>query len=57
MVNDAEIFKDEDKQIRERIEVRNNLESYCFNMKKLLTDETLKEKLKEEDRKLIETET
>jgi heat shock protein 5 len=38
MVNDAEQFKEEDKKVRERIEVKNSLESYCLNMKKLIFD-------------------
>jgi heat shock protein 5 len=38
MVNDAEQFKDEDKKVRERIEIKNGLESYCLNMKKLIFD-------------------
>lgn len=57
MVNDAEQFKDEDKKVRERIEVKNGLESYCMNMKKLISDESLKNKLTDEDRKTIESET
>jgi L1 cell adhesion molecule like protein len=57
MVNDAEQFKDEDKKVRERIEVKNGLESYCLNMKKLISDESLKNKLTDEDRKTIESET
>merc|ERR1712040_17227 len=33
MVNDAEKFKAEDDQQKERIAAKNELESYCFNMK------------------------
>merc|ERR1712066_1066158 len=33
MVNDAEKFKDEDDQQKERIEKKNGLENYCFQMK------------------------
>ena len=57
MVNDAEQHKEDDKKIRERIEVKNSLESYCLNMKKLIFDDALKDKLTEDDRKMIETET
>jgi L1 cell adhesion molecule like protein len=57
MVNDAERFKDEDQKVRDRIEVKNGLESYCLNMKKLILDASLKDKLTEDDKKLIETET
>ena len=51
------VIKEEDKKIRERIEVKNSLESYCLNMKKLIFDEAFKEKLTEDDKKLIESET
>merc|ERR1711963_821145 len=33
MVNDAERFKDEDDKQKERITVKNSLESYIFNLK------------------------
>merc|ERR1739842_264455 len=47
MVNDAEKYKDDDEKQRERISAKNNLESYCFNMKSTLDDEELKDKQKE----------
>merc|ERR1719464_2118180 len=47
MVNDAETFKAEDEKQKERISAKNNLESYCFNMKTTIEDE------KEEDKKKI----
>merc|ERR1711941_35296 len=53
MVNDAEKYKAEDDQQKERISSKNNLESYCFNMKSTLEDEKLKDKISESDRKII----
>merc|ERR1711876_154819 len=53
MVNDAEKYKAEDDQQKERISSKNNLESYCFNMKSTLEDEKLKDKISESDRKTI----
>merc|ERR1719434_487786 len=53
MVNDAEKYKAEDDQQKERISAKNNLESYCFNMKSTLEDEKLKDKISEADRKTI----
>merc|ERR1712165_651273 len=53
MVNDAEAFKEEDEKQKERISARNNLESYCFNMKSTLDDEKLKDKIGESDRETI----
>merc|ERR1719187_2994332 len=45
MVNDAEKFKDEDEQQRDRISAKNSLESYIFNMKSSLDQEQVKGKL------------
>merc|ERR1712158_294373 len=53
MVNDAEEFKAEDEKQKERISAKNNLESYCFNMKSTLDDEKLKDKIGESDRETI----
>merc|ERR1719210_1287335 len=51
MVNDAETFKAEDEKQKERISAKNNLESYCFNMKSTLDDEKLKDKISDSDKK------
>merc|ERR1719150_2753238 len=40
MVNDAEQYKAEDEKQKERIGAKNNLESYCFNMKSPLRNTT-----------------
>merc|ERR1711928_65254 len=53
MVNDAEKFKAEDDQQKERISAKNGLESYCFNMKTTLDDEKVKDKISEDDKKAI----
>jgi len=53
MVNDAEKFKADDEKQKERISAKNGLESYCFNMKSTLEDETMKGKITEDDRKKI----
>ncbi|XP_059095027.1 heat shock 70 kDa protein cognate 4-like [Tigriopus californicus] len=53
MVNDAEKYKAEDDQQKDRITAKNNLESYCFNMKSTIEDAQLKEKLSDADRKTI----
>merc|ERR1719323_2060919 len=45
MVNDAERFKDEDDKQKERITVKNSLESYIFNLKASLDTEEVKSKL------------
>jgi len=50
MVNDAEKFKAEDEQHKERIQAKNGLESYCFNMKSTLDEPNLKDKISESDK-------
>jgi len=54
MVHEAEKYKNEDDKIKKRIEAKNGLENYCFQMKNTLNDEKLKEKFTAEDKKLIE---
>merc|ERR1719408_559872 len=53
LVSDAEKFKDEDDKIRNRIEKKNGLENYCFQMKNQLDDEKMKDKFTEDDKKVI----
>lgn len=53
MVNEAEKYRNEDDQQKERISAKNGLESYCFNMKSTMEDEKLKEKISEADKKVI----
>merc|ERR1711887_267263 len=53
MVNDAEKFKAEDEKQKDRIGAKNNLESYCFNMKSTLDEEKLKAKVSSADRQTI----
>merc|ERR1719367_1178157 len=53
MVADAEKFKAEDDQQKDRILVKNSLESYCFNMKSTVEDEKFKGKIPEADQRII----
>lgn len=46
MVEEAEKFKDDDKNIRDKIEAKNKLENYCFSMRStMLNDEKMKKSL------------
>merc|ERR1712170_318785 len=54
MVSDAEKFKAQDDAIRKRVEAKNGLENYCFQMKNTLNDDKLKDKFTDEDKKTIE---
>merc|ERR1712036_97292 len=57
MVADAERCKDEDDKVKTKIEKKNGLENYCFQMKNQLDDEKLKDKFTEDDKKVIEEST
>ncbi|KAF2348877.1 Heat shock protein 70 family, partial [Trinorchestia longiramus] len=53
MVQDAEKFKADDDEQKERISAKNSLESYCFNMKSSLENEKMKDKLSSEECKTV----
>ena len=53
MVADAEKYKAEDEQQKEKIAAKNGLESYCFNIKSTVEDQNMKDKIPENDRKTI----
>ena len=55
MVKEAEDFKEQDKELKEKIESKNSLENYCYQIKNTLTDEKLKDKFSDEDKNTIET--
>merc|ERR1712159_5059 len=54
LVEEAEKFKAEDEQNRVRIEAKNGLENYAYNLKNTMCDETLKDKIDDADKKTIE---
>merc|ERR1712010_369227 len=54
MVREAEQFADEDAQAKERIDAKNGLESYAYNMKNQINDEKFKSAISEEEKKQIE---
>ena len=54
MVQDGEKYKDEDMKLRKKIDAKNSLENYCFQMKNSINDEKLREKISEEDKQIIE---
>merc|ERR1712160_134020 len=53
MVREAEEFADEDKKVKERIDARNGLESFVYNLKNTLEDDEkgLADKISPEDKK------
>jgi len=54
MVQDAEKYKDEDDKLRKKVDAKNGLESFIFQMKNTLTDEKLSDKFTDEDKTTIE---
>ncbi len=55
MIQDAERFADEDKKLKERVESRNELESYAYSLKNQINDnDKLGSKLEADDKEKIE---
>ena len=52
MVKEAEEFADEDKKSKDKVDARNGLEGYCYNLKNQLEDEEkgIANKLGDEDK-------
>merc|ERR1712066_101542 len=55
MVDESEKFKADDEKQKERIDAKNGLESYCFNIKSTIEDSNIKDKLAETERNMIST--
>ena len=54
MVQEAEEFAEEDKRTKERIDGRNSLESYCYQLKNTLDDEDKPLDISEEERESMD---
>merc|ERR1711862_592083 len=50
MVEESEKFKAEDEKQKEKVEAKNHLESYCFNIKSSLEDNSVKDKISDDER-------
>jgi heat shock protein 5 len=55
MIKEAEAMAEEDKAAREKIEARNNLENYAYQVKNAVTDEKVGSKVSDEDKKKVTT--
>lgn len=53
MTQAAEQYEEEDKKFKARVEAKNSLEAYCFQIRSSLTDDKLKDKIDEETVKPI----
>lgn len=55
LVEEAKEYEEEDRRMKEKVEARNDLEHYVYNLRNSLEDEKIKDKLEEEDRTTITT--
>merc|ERR1712232_599030 len=55
MVQEAEKYRAEDEQNKQKIEAKNGLENYCFQMRNTLSDDKLKDKFEAGDKEKIES--
>jgi len=56
MIQDAELFAEDDKKLKERVEGRNELEGYAYSLKTQINDkDKLGAKISDEDKETIET--
>jgi len=53
MVQDAEKFKAEDDEMKEKVDAKNGLESYCFQVKSSLDEPNLRDKFSPEERDTV----
>ncbi|KAI3715050.1 hypothetical protein L6452_22016 [Arctium lappa] len=54
LVQEAERYKAEDEEVKKKVEARNGLENYAYNMRNTVRDEKFAAKLAAEDKKTIE---
>ena len=52
MVQEAEEFAEQDKAVKAKVDARNALETYCYNMKQTIEDK-LGDKLDEDDKEKV----
>jgi heat shock protein 1/8 len=55
MVDEAEKYKHEDEKTRQKIEAKNSLENYAYNIRNTIRDEKFKEKISEIEKKNLES--
>jgi len=55
MVKDAENFKKQDEEARERVEAKNKLENYAYSVKNATNEDAVKDKLSADDKATINT--
>ncbi|CAA6672245.1 unnamed protein product [Spirodela intermedia] len=56
MVKEAEKYRAEDEEVKKKVEAKNSLENYAYNMRNTVRDEKMREKMPETEREKIEKE-
>ena len=51
MIREAEEYAEEDRKVKERIDARNGLESYLYNLKNTFDENDMADKLSDQDKK------
>jgi len=54
MVQEAEKYKAEDEEVKKKVDAKNTLENYAYNMRNTIKDDKIASKLPAEDKKKIE---
>ncbi|ESW26864.1 hypothetical protein PHAVU_003G154800 [Phaseolus vulgaris] len=54
MVKDAEKYKAEDEEVKKKVDAKNSLENYAYNMRNTIKDEKIGGKLEADDKQKIE---
>ncbi|XBI66597.1 hypothetical protein VPH35_046136 [Triticum aestivum] len=54
MVQEAERYKAEDEELKKKVEAKNALENYAYNMRNTVRDDKIASKLPADDKKRIE---
>ena len=54
MVQEAEKYKAEDEEVKKKVDAKNSLENYAYNMRNTIKDDKIASKLSPEDKKKIE---
>jgi L1 cell adhesion molecule like protein len=54
MVHDAEKYKNEDEEVKKKVDAKNGLENYAYNMRNTIKDEKISGQLSSEDKQKLE---
>uniref|UniRef100_A0A1S3ZAJ7 Heat shock cognate 70 kDa protein-like n=2 Tax=Nicotiana TaxID=4085 RepID=A0A1S3ZAJ7_TOBAC len=54
MVQEAEKYKSEDEELKKKVETKNALENYAYNMRNTIKDDKISSQLPAADKKIIE---